>query len=139
MLALIIAIAIFVISIVAYIKLDDCYCGPKMAPVSVFVIVVGALDFSILILMLLSACINNFAVDGQIAKFEQRYESLTYQVENDIYDNDNDLGKKELYDQVTAWNEDLAMGKTMQYDKWFGVFYPNIYDHFDFIDLPEIN
>ena len=38
--------------------------------------------------------------DAYIAKNEQRYNSLVYQLENDLYENDNDLGKKELYNQI---------------------------------------
>ena len=41
-----------------------------------------------------------------MAKKQQRYNSLVYQLENNLYDNDNDLGKKELYNEVREWNED---------------------------------
>ena len=81
------------------------------------------------------AICKNIGIEGKIASCQQRYESLTYQLENNLYDNDNDLGKKELYDQIQAWNEDLAEGKAMQHDVWVGAFYPNIYDEFDFIEL----
>lgn len=85
--------------------------------------------------MAIIAICNNIGIEGKIASCQQRYASLTYQLENNLYDNDNDLGKKELYDQIQAWNEDLAEGKAMQYDIWVGAFYPNIYDEFDFIEL----
>lgn len=85
--------------------------------------------------MIVVAVVNNVGAEGKIASNRQRYESLTYQLENNLYDNDNDLGKKDLYDQIQAWNEDLAEGKAMQYDIWVGAFYPNIYDEFDFIEL----
>lgn len=78
---------------------------------------------------------QNVGTAGLIALNQQRYESLTYQLENNLYDNDNDLGKKELYDQIQAWNEDLAEGKAMQHDIWVGAFYPNIFDEFEFIEL----
>lgn len=58
-------------------------------------------------------------------------------MENDVYENDNDIGKLELYEKVTKWNSDLARNKVLQYDPWIGVFYPNIYDNFDFIELPK--
>lgn len=54
-----------------------------------------------------------------------------------MYDNDNDIGKLELYEKVTEWNTDLARGKVLQHDPWIGVFYPNIYDNVDFIELPR--
>ncbi len=77
----------------------------------------------------------NVGIEGKIASNEQRYEALVYQVENEIYENDNDVGKYELYNQVREWNEDLAKGKAMQNDFWFGIFYPDIFDKFEFIEL----
>lgn len=76
-------------------------------------------------------------IDGSVAACEKRYEILTYQLENNLYDNDNDLGKKDLYNQIQDWNEDLAKGKALQYNFWVGIFYPNIYDQFEFIELPN--
>lgn len=72
-------------------------------------------------------------IDAYIASNLQTYESLVYQLENNIYDNDNDIGKKQLYDEIQKWNEDLAYRKNIQKDFWLGIFYPNIYDQFNFI------
>lgn len=69
------------------------------------------------------------------AKLQVTYESLTYQLENDLYDNDNDFGKKELYDQITKYNQDVFTGKRMQRNFWSGVFTPNIYDNLELIEL----
>lgn len=78
----------------------------------------------------------NIAKDATIAENQQRYEILTYQLENDVYDNDNDIGKRELYEQIREWNEDLARNKELQNSVWVGMFYPSIYDQFEFISLP---
>lgn len=77
----------------------------------------------------------NYNINGQIASNQKRYEALVYQMENNIYENDNDVGKSELYNQVRNWNEKLANGKAMQNDFWFGIFYPDIYDEFNFIEF----
>ena len=73
-------------------------------------------------------------VEAMIAANNQTYESLTYQLENNLYDNDNDLGKKELYNQITEWNEDVACYQNIQDNFWFGIYYPNVYDQFKLID-----
>ena len=87
------------------------------------------------IVLSLGAIFGHITARGQIAENEQRYDSLVYQLENNLYDNDNDLGKKELYNQIQSWNEDLAYYKAVQRDFWLGFLYPNIYDEFKFIEL----
>jgi len=47
------------------------------------------------------AIIDNVSAKGHIAANQQLYDSLVYQLENNLYDNDNDIGKRELYEKVT--------------------------------------
>lgn len=103
----------------------------------IFGVCLGALSFSAIIVLIMSVFVidANVGIEGKIAYNEQRYEALVYQVENEIYENDNDVGKYELYNQVREWNEDLAKGKAMQNDFWLGIFYPDIFDKFEFIEL----
>lgn len=96
------------------------------------VLIVSAIIALIMSIFVIDASVS---IDGKIASNEQRYEALVYQVKNEIYENDNDVGKYELYNQVREWNEDLAKGKAMQNDFWFGIFYPDIFDKFEFIEL----
>lgn len=95
----------------------------------------SVLCFIAMVIMTICIIVNNSGISGLIAANQQRYDSLVYQLENDLYDNDNDLGKKELYNQIQAWNEDLAKGKALQHDIWVGIFWPDIYDQFEFIEL----
>lgn len=75
----------------------------------------------------------HIVADAMVAENHERYKSLTYQLENDLYDNDNDIGKKALYDEIREWNEDLAYYQAIQDDFWLGIFHPNVFDQFEFI------
>lgn len=97
-----------------------------------FVSWVACIAFAISLLL---AIISNIGYDSFVAKNQQIYNILVYQLENNLYDNDNDLGKKELYDQIQEWNTDLASGKAWTHDPWFGIFWRDAYDEFDFIKL----
>ena len=89
--------------------------------------------------MLVFIVLNNVNTEGQILQNEKMYESLKYQYETGMYENENGIGKKELMDQIEEWNTDLAFGKSAQKDFWIGIFLPNIYEEFDFIELEADN
>ena len=94
--------------------------------------VIGIFGISVSIAVLAN---NYIGIDGYIAQMNTRYEILVYQYENDIYDNDNDLGKRELMVDIQKWNEDLSSRRERQHDFWIGIYIPNIYDQFEYIEL----
>lgn len=97
---------------------------------------VGGVSFGFaLFVAVIVAIFQNAGYKGFVARNQALYDSLTYQLENDLYDNDNDLGKKELYNQIEDWNTDLAYGKAMTHDPWWGIFWIDAYDEFEFIEL----
>lgn len=75
--------------------------------------------------------------EAYLASMQEKRAALVYQLENDIYDNDNDLGKKELYSEITEYNCDVAKGKVMQDNIWFYNLYADVYDDLELIELPE--
>ena len=90
----------------------------------------GAVFVSLMILL-----INHIGVDATIASKNIEYKSLVYQYNHDVYDNDNDIGKKELYKEIQDYNSSLASNQKLQDDFWVGIYLPNIYDQFEFIEL----
>lgn len=125
-------VAILIIGIILLIAYDnDCMIGEWCLYLGSIVTLTGVLSVVISIIIL---CCSYIGLDGKIAANQARYESLTYQYENDIYDNDNDLGKKELMSEIQDWNEDLALARENQDDFWVGIYYPDIFDQFEFIE-----
>lgn len=94
-------------------------------------------------LFLVSVCLGAASVvakagaDAYLASMQEKRSALVYQLENDLYDNDNDLGKKELYSEITEYNCDVAKGKTMQDNIWVYNLYCNVYDELELIEFPE--
>ena len=75
--------------------------------------------------------------ESYLASMQEKRSALVYQLENDIYDNDNDLGKKELYSEITDYNCDVAKGKIKQNNIWVRNLYCNVYDELELIEFPE--
>ena len=124
-----IAVVVFaVLAIVFFDSLDFEW----VSMLSTIISVIAGIAFVVMLIVVIA---NNVGVEASIEANKQRYESLIYQAKNNLYENDNDLGKKELANQIQEWNEDLARGKALQDDFWVGIFYADIYDEFDFIPM----
>lgn len=101
---------------------------------------VGGIFAGVWLVVCIIMCFDaHLSYSAHLAKLEQRRAILVYQLENDLYDNDNDYGKMELYDSIQSWNEDLAVGKTYNSSIWFDALVNDAYDMVDFIqyDLAE--
>lgn len=130
MLFWIILIACVAFGVLAVILSDNCVELPSV--ISGFMSIVTGFTALVMLIVIIA---NHVGIDAKIDRCETRYEMLTCQYESDIYENDNDLGKRELIVDIQEWNEDLAYRKNIQRDLWLGIFHPNIYDQFEFIEL----
>ena len=127
------AILTVVASIISYIALHkyDAEClGIASATITVFA------GLALVLCSIVSIFIYSSA-DATTAEYNVERQSLIYQLENNLYDNDNDLGKKDLYDQITAYNKDIVSGREL-HDKFLtACFYPDIYDDLELIEFDE--
>ena len=128
-----IATVVFTVLAIAFF---DSWDFEWVSMLSAIIAVIAGIAF---VIMLIFVIVNNVGVEASIEANKQRYESLVYQAENNLYENDNDLGKKELVNQIQEWNEDLARGKALQNDFWVGIFYADIYDEFNFIPMKVLD
>lgn len=95
-----------------------------------------ALIFSLVFVFLSIGMVCEYVnIDRRIEKYKTEYDLLIYQYENNIYDNDNDLGKKELMNDILEWNKNLTYMQNAQDDFWIGIFFADIYDQFKTIEL----
>ena len=81
--------------------------------------------------------VNHIGAPETRAALEAEYEVLSWEVENDVYTDGGDdvVGKKELYNNVRAWNAELAKKKVAEKNFWYGIFVPNIYSDLKPIEL----
>ena len=132
MLIFIITVLVFIACLIAAVVFNrQCFCeGLCIAAV------IGTVSAGLAVVFMAVIILGNaVSVGPLLAENQAIYESMVYQMENGLYDNDNDVGKKELYDQIQAWNAYLAKGKAARENPWISWFYPDIYDEFEFIPL----
>jgi hypothetical protein len=129
------SIIILLVGIGIYIWYDNFYHHYRDWIESLYFILnaVGSIATIVSITIML---VNHIGVDAGISKKEQTYKSLVYQYEKAVLDWDDDVvGKKELYNQIQEWNSDLAYYQSAQDSFWMGIYYPNVFDQFDYIEL----
>ena len=134
-----ISIAITIISaLVLIISLNKfsnfCVFWDTIASISIVLIVLFFAASAVLGVIAISASVGS---ESYLASMQEKRNALVYQLENDLYDNDNDLGKKELYSEIIEYNCDVAKGKIMQDNIWVYNLYPDVYDDLELIEFDE--
>ena len=100
-------------------------------------IVLAALCFVLSAGLGSASIIAKTGADAYLSSMQEKRIALVYQLENNIYDNDNDLGKKELYSEITEYNCEVSEGKIMQDNIWAYNLYADVYDELELIEFPE--
>ena len=134
-----ISVAITIISaLVLIISLNKfsnfCVFWDTIASISIVLIVLFFVVSAVLGVIAISASVGS---ESYLASMQEKRNALVYQLENDLYDNDNDLGKKELYSEIIEYNCDVAKGKIMQDNIWVYNLYADVYDDLELIEFDE--
>ena len=134
MLIIIIAAITFGIGIaIAWIATE--YWDNGVEYIGAFFAVTGGVALIVSLLLLMIIHIDK---PGTIEAMKTEYASLTYQYNNDLYENDNDVGKKELMKEIQEWNKKIARYKRQYKSPWIGWFVPDEFANFDFIELKPV-
>ena len=131
-----ISIFVTVICLVIFIISNNKYDGAWDA-INIISLSLAITAFILSIVLGGISIIARAGADAYLASMQEKRSALVYQLENDIYDNDNDLGKKELYSEITEYNCDVAEGKIKQNNIWVYNLYCNVYDELELIEFPE--
>lgn len=92
-------IALFAISVLAIIYTDEMSGWHLLATIAVVLTLIALLISTI---RLASVYIG---ANASVAKWETHYESLTYQLENNLYDNDNDIDGEKFINEIPCDSE----------------------------------
>ena len=131
-----ISIFVTVICLVIFIISSNKYDGAWDA-ISLISLVFSIIAFASSTVLGGISIVARAGADAYLASMQEKRSALVYQLENDIYDNDNDLGKKELYSEITEYNCDVAEGKAMRDNIWLYNLYADVYDNLELIEFPE--
>ena len=120
------------VSIISFNKFSDFWdvTGSISIGLSVLFFIISA----VLGVIAISASVGS---ESYLASMQEKRNALVYQLENDLYDNDNDLGKKELYSEIIEYNCDVAKGKIMQGNIWVYNLYSDVYNDLELIEFDE--
>lgn len=127
---IILSIGILMIILENAIKTYSCIDAVGFAAV-----VFSGLVLTVMITVITAQCV---VASGTKASLEEQYKALEYKAKTEACRDELGLMNKEFLDEVQEWNMDVVKYKKYQRDFWIGIFYPNIFDEFETIDLERM-
>lgn len=94
------------------------------------VIFVICLTASLIIIL-----IDHADADAKVAEYQERHKALVFKLETEAARDELGLLNKEIIDEIQEWNEDIVYHQKAQDSFWIGIYYPNVYDQFEIIEL----
>lgn len=135
MLLFLVLCIVFVVSLLAAaLWMDE--IGPKGA-VSAICCVLTIL-MTIPILLSIAAMSNaHWNWDGELKALEEEKTILEYQLQKELYLNDNNVGSVELFDRINEFNTDVMANKRGLRNPWISAYYSPAYYDIEPIDIKE--
>lgn len=88
------------------------------------------------VIMIITHGVIFVSVNGNAAALQAKYDTIMFQIENNLYaDEVMSVSMRDFMKEITEWNTELANNQALQDNIWVGIFYPNIYNNFNFITL----
>lgn len=75
---------------------------------------------------------------ADVERGRELYNSLRYQIDNELYSQKDSIALKELVDDAMEWNRDLRTLRFFKESPWTNVFVPMDLSEFDYIRLDEL-
>lgn len=126
-----ISLAVFAVALVVTLLID----GWRYEEAKIFMIFLSGVLGVLVIGMGVAITIANMTADSTAAEYEVRYEALTYQLENELYEQDSGCGKQQMMEQIMEYNAEIAAGRADQGNIWYGIFVPDIYHDLELIEM----
>ena len=133
MIVVLITIAILVSGIV-FLWLHDVHYNDALETAGVFMTIFGS--FALVIALIAVIAINVNPIGKKMAADAKR-ETLVYQLENETYKNDNNLGTTDLFSSVAEYNGKVLAGRRGRHNLWTGWFYAPYWDEVELINLED--
>jgi len=109
-----------------------CYYSDVYEVIKTIFVVVGIIVF---LITGTGYLVSYSSSEADNAYYVQKYNSLVHQAETNMYNNDNELGKKELANQIQEWNTKLAYNQKMSENPWLNFLFPRkTFENLQYID-----
>lgn len=135
MLFVIIPAVCLVVSIVLYVLNEEYWYNDSLEFSMLFTSVMSGLILLIAGGVLFTV---HLTADADVAKNQIAHDTIVYQIENEVFNNDNDIGKTELIEKVVTWNSWVEQNRVYNDSIWFNWFIPDKFLQFDTIDYSSI-
>lgn len=133
MIITLITIAILVSGIV-FLWLNDVHYNDALETAGAFMTIFGSVA---LVIALIAVIIINVNPIGKKMAADAKRETLVYQLENETYKNDNNLGTTDLFSSVAKYNGKVLEGRRGRHNLWISWFYAPYWDEVELINLED--